>query len=163
MSAPGQRRVFRRRLSEYGLQLREKQKLKRIYGVRESQFQRYFREALRSRERTGEVLMQLLERRLDNVVYRIGFAKTRPHARQLVAHRLIKVNGRGVTIPSYVVEVGDRIALAKKDAIIYDELVRPSWVKLNKREKLAEVAALPKRKDLGAEVDEKLVVEFYSR
>lgn len=163
MSVPGQHGARRRRLSEYGLQLREKQKLKRIYGVRERQFRRYFKEALRSRGRTGEVLLQLLERRLDNIVYRVGFAKTRPHARQLVAHGLIKVDGQRVTIPSALVSVGDRIALAKEDAVLYDEVVRPSWLKLSRRDKTSEVLALPERKEIGAEVDEKLVVEFYSR
>lgn len=153
----------RRRLSEYGLQLREKQKAKTIYGVRERQFRRYFRQALRSRERTGETLLQLLERRLDNVVYRVGFARTRPHARQLVTHGLIRVNGRRVTIPSIFLGIGDKITLVKKEALLYDEVVRPSWLKVKKREKVAEVVALPERKEIGAEVDEKLVVEFYSR
>lgn len=163
MSVPGQHGKLRRRLSEYGLQLREKQKVKRIYGIRERQFQNYFKEALGSKERTGEVLLQLIERRLDNVLYRVGFAKTRPQARQMVSHGLVKVNGRRVTIPSLLVKVGDKIALAKRDAIVYDELVRPAWVKVNKREKTVEVVALPERKEIGAEVDEKLVVEFYSR
>lgn len=163
MSAPGQRGMVRRRLSSYGIQLREKQKAKRIYGVRESQFRRYFKEALRSKERTGEVLLQLLERRLDNIVYRAGMAKSRPHARQLVAHGLVKVNGQRVTVPSYLVAIGDKITLAKKDATIYDEVTRPSWLKVSKRDKMAQVASLPERKEIGAEVDEKLVLEFYSR
>ncbi len=163
MSAPGQHGSFRRRLSDYGRQLREKQKAKRIYGVRERQFRRYFNEARRSKERTGEALLQLLERRLDNVLYRAGFAKTRPHARQLIAHGLVKVNGRRVTIPSLSVKVGDKIALAKKDLILYDEVVRPSWIKVKKEDKIAEVVSLPAREEIGAEVDEKLVVEYYSR
>ena len=163
MSVPGQRGMVKRRLSAYGVQLREKQKVKRIYGVRERQFRRYFKEALRSKERTGEVLLQLLERRLDNIVYRIGMAKTRPHARQAIAHGLIRVNGQRVTVSSYLVAVGDKITLAKKDAVLYDEVVRPSWLKVSKRDKTAQVVALPERKDIGAEVDEKLVLEFYSR
>lgn len=163
MSAPGQHGRFRRRLSEYGQQLREKQKVKRIYGIRERQFRRYLREALRSKGKTGEVLLTLLERRLDNIVYKSGLARTRPHARQMVTHGLIKVNGRRVTIPSFLVSVGDKITLAKKDFALYDEIVRPSWIKLGKRKKVAEVIALPKRDDVGAEIDENLVVEFYSR
>lgn len=163
MSAPGQHGSFRRRLSDYGRQLREKQKAKRIYGVRERQFRRYFTEALRSREKTGEVLLQLLERRLDNVAYRAGFSKSRPHARQIISHGLIKVNGRRATIPSLLTEVGDKIALAKKEAILYDEVVRPAWLKVKKDEKVAEIISLPGRDEIGAEVDEKLVVEYYSR
>jgi small subunit ribosomal protein S4 len=163
MSAPGQHGAFRRRLSEYGLQLREKQKAKRIYGVREQQFRRYFKEALRSKEKTGEILLQLLERRLDNVVYRAGFASTRPHARQMVAHGLVKLNGHHVTIPSLLVAVGDKITLAKKDSILYDEVICPSWIKVKKNEKSAHVAALPTREEIGAEIDEKMVLEYYSR
>ena len=163
MSAPGQHGAFRRRLSEYGLQLREKQKAKRIYGVREQQFRRYFKEALRSKEKTGEILLQLLERRLDNVVYRAGFASTRPHARQMVGHGLVKLNGHHVTIPSLLVAVGDRITLAKKDATLYDEVICPPWIKVKKSDKSAQVAALPTREEIGAEIDEKMVLEFYSR
>lgn len=163
MSAPGQHGSFRRRLSEYGQQLREKQKAKRIYGVRERQFRRYFKEALHSKEKTGEVLLQLLERRLDNVVYRAGFARSRPHSRQMITHGLIRVNGRRVTIPSLLTKVGDKIALAKREAILYDEVVRPSWLKVKKDEKVAEVVSLPEREEIGAEVDEKLVLEYYSR
>lgn len=163
MSAPGQHGRIRRRLSEYGQQLREKQKVKRIYGIRERQFRRYLREALRSREKTGEALLELLERRLDNTIYRAGFAKTRPHARQMVGHGLIKVNGRRVTAPSYIFDRGDKITLEKKDFTLYDEVVRPSWIKLSKREKMVEIVSLPEAEDLGAEVDVSMVVEFYSR
>ena len=163
MTAPGQHGAFRRRLSEYGLQLREKQKAKRIYGVRERQFRRYFKEALRSKERTGEVLLQLLERRLDNVIYRAGFARTRPHARQMISHGLARLNGRRVTIPSLLVAVGDKITLAKKDAILYDEVVRPAWIKVNVKEHSAQIVALPAREEIGPEVNESMVVEYYSR
>ena len=163
MSVPGQHGRFRRRLSQYGQQLREKQKLKRIYGIRERQMRRYLDEALQSKERTGEVLIQLLERRLDNVVYRSGLASSRPHARQMVAHGLIKVNGGKVTIPSFLVEKGGKITLAKKEFNLYDEVVRPSWIKADKRAKAVEITALPQREDIGAEVDESLVLEFYSR
>src|SRR3990172_10927117 len=102
MSSPGQHGKFRRRLSQYGTQLREKQKVKRIYGVREEQIKHYVAKALESKERTGEVLLQILERRIDNVVYRSGLASSRPHARQMVGHGLIRVNGKKVTIPSYL-------------------------------------------------------------
>ncbi len=163
MSPPGQHGKFRRRLSEYGQQLREKQKVKRIYAIRERQFRRYLDEALRSKEKTGEALLQALERRLDNVVYRSGLAKTRAHARQMVTHRLIKVGDQRVTVPSFSVGVGDKNTLAKQDFTLYDEVVRPSWIKLNKRKKMVEISSLPKVEDLGAEVDVTLVVEFYSR
>lgn len=163
MSAPGQHGAYRRRLSDFGLQLREKQKAKRIYGVRERQFRRYFKEALRSRQRTGEVLLQLLERRLDNVVYRSGFARTRPQARQMVSHGLIKLNGRRVTIPSLLVAFGDKLTLAKKDAILYDEVIRPAWIKVKKEERSAQIVSIPAKEDLGAEIDVSLVVDAYSR
>lgn len=163
MSAPGQHGAYRRRLSDFGLQLREKQKAKRIYGVRERQFRRYFKEALRSRQRTGEVLLQLLERRLDNVAYRSGFAKSRPQARQMVTHGLIKLNGRRVTIPSLLVAIGDKITFAKKDALIYDEVIRPAWIKVRKDERSAQIVSIPAKEDLGAEIDVSLVVDAYSR
>lgn len=163
LSAPGQHGARRRRLSEYGLQLREKQKAKRIYGAREAQFRRYFKTALESKKETGEVLLQLLERRLDNALYRAGFAKSRPHARQMTGHGLVKVNGKRVTTPSYLVGVGDKISLAKKDALLYEEVVKPSWLKVSKAKREAEVKALPKREEMGAEIDVKLIVEFYSR
>ncbi len=163
LSAPGQHGSRRRRVSEYGLQLREKQKAKRIYGVREAQFKRYFKEAFESKENTGEVLLQTLERRLDNTVYRCGFAKSRPHARQLIGHGLVRVNGQRVTTPSYLVKVGDKITLVKKEASIFEEVVKPPWLKRSKAKKEAEVTRLPKRDEVGAEIDETLIVEFYSR
>ncbi len=163
LSAPGQHGAFRRRLSDFALQLREKQKAKRIYGVRERQFRRYFKEALRSRQRTGEVLLQLLERRLDNVVYRSGFARTRPQARQMVSHGLVKLNGRNVTIPSLLVAFGDKITLAKKDAILYDEVIRPTWIKVKKEERSAQIVSIPTEEDLGAVIDVSLIVDSYSR
>uniref|UniRef100_A0A831Z2Z8 Small ribosomal subunit protein uS4 n=1 Tax=candidate division WWE3 bacterium TaxID=2053526 RepID=A0A831Z2Z8_UNCKA len=163
MSVPGQHGALRRRLSEFGQQLREKQKAKRIYGVGERQFRRYFKEALRSKGRTGEVLMQILERRLDNVVYRSGFSATRPQARQMISHGLVKLNDRRVTIPSLLVAVGDKITLAKEDAILYDKVIRPPWIKVKKKDRMAQVVSLPTKEDLGAEVDAHLVVDFYSR
>ena len=131
--------------------------------MREAQFKRYFKIALESKEKTGEVLLQILERRLDNTLYRAGFAKSRPHARQMVGHGLVKVNGRRVVTPSYLVEVGDKISLAKKGAPLYEEVVKPSWLKVSKAKREAEVKALPKREEIGAEIDEKLILEFYSR
>lgn len=163
MSAPGQHGSYRRRVSDFGLQLREKQKAKRIYGVRERQFRRYFKEALRSRQRTGEVLLQLLERRLDNVVYRSGFARSRPQARQMVGHGLFKLNGHRVTIPSLLVAIGDKITFAKKDATIYEEVIRPAWIKVKKDERSAQVVSIPSKEDLGAEIDVSLVIDAYSR
>jgi len=145
------------------MQLREKQKVKRIYGAREEQFRRYFKMALKGKGNTGGILLRILERRLDNVLYRAGFAKSRPHARQMVGHGHIKVNGKRVTIPSYLVEIGDKMILAEKDAPLYDEVVKPSWLKVSKAKKEAEVKALPTREDAGADIDESLIVEFYSR
>lgn len=163
LSAPGQHGARRRRISKYGLQLREKQKAKRIYGVREAQFKRYFQTALEEKGETGEVLLQILERRLDNTLYRAGFAKSRSHARQMVGHGLVKVNGKRVTIPSYLVKGGDKIGLVKKDASFYEEVVKPSWLRRSKAKREAEIKAIPKREEIGAEIDEKLIVEFYSR
>jgi small subunit ribosomal protein S4 len=163
LSAPGKRGVRRKRLSEYGQQLREKQKAKRIYGVRERQFRRYFKTALGGKGETGELLFQILERRLDNTLYRAGFAKSRPQARQMVGHGLVRVNGDRVTIPSYLVEVGDKIGLVKKDAPLYEEVVKPSWLKVGKAKREAEVKSFPGGDELGADIDVKLIVEFYSR
>jgi len=162
-TAPGQHGARRTRLSEYGQQLREKQKVKRIYSVTERQFRRYYEMALESKEATGAVLLQTLERRLDNIVYRAGLAKTRPQARQMVGHGLVKVNGRRVTIPSYLVEKGDKVSLAKKGAQTYDEVVKPLWLKVGKAKREAEVVSFPSREEIEAGIDEKLVVEFYSR
>jgi small subunit ribosomal protein S4 len=107
--------------------------------------------------------LQILERRLDNTLYRAGFARSRPHARQLIGHGLVKVNDKRVTIPSYLVEVGDKVSFAKKDRSLYDEVVTPSWIKVSKAKKEAVVAGLPEVDDIGLEVDEALVVEFFSR
>ena len=163
LSAPGQHGARRRRLSEYGQQLREKQKVKRIYGVRERQFRRYFEAALKSRGEAGELLLRLLEQRLDNVVYRVGFARSRPQARQKVGHVLVRVNGRRVTIPSYLVDVGGKISLVKKQSPICEDVVKPSWLKVNKAKREAEVKALPQREEIGADINEQMIVDFYSR
>jgi len=161
-SAPGQH-GRRRRMSDYGKQLREKQKVKRMYGVRERQFRRLVKMALGSKGGTGEVLLQLLERRLDNVVYRAGFAKSRPHARQMVGHGLVRVNAKRVTVPSRLVDVGDKVSLVRKTAPVYDEVVKPSWLRVSKSKRQAEIKAFPKREEIGAEIDEQQIVDFYSR
>ncbi len=167
---PGQHgRRGRRKLSDYGLQLREKQKTKLIYGVLEKQFKRYYQLATRNPLATGSVLLQLLERRLDNVVYRLGFAPTRAAARQLVAHGHIKVNGRKLNIPSYSVRPDDVIELTSTAAnipyikpLLDNKTFRPpAWLK---RQALAgKVVRLPVREDIQENINEQLIVEFYSR
>jgi small subunit ribosomal protein S4 len=166
----GQRAAGRRprRPSEYGLQLREKQKVKGAYGVSESQFRRYFGEAFQLPGVTGHNLLQLLERRLDNVIYRLGFARSRPMARQLVGHGHVLVNGRRVTIPSYRVSPGDRVALTQAAARmpqVEEELASrralPHW--LDRTETEGQVRALPTRDDVDLPVDDNLIVAFYAR
>jgi len=171
---PGQhgQAQMRAKRSDYGIRLREKQKVKRIYGVSEKQFKKYFDRADRMRGQTGHNLLQLLERRLDNVVYRLGFASSRTQARQMVAHGLFKVNGRTVDIPSYQVKPGDVIELKEKyrqNQIIIDNLeavVRrgmPQWLELDKDNFKGVVKALPTREDVTMPIQEQLIVEFYSR
>ncbi|HWP34285.1 MAG TPA: 30S ribosomal protein S4 [Thermodesulfobacteriota bacterium] len=169
---PGQHGQGRVKVSEYGQQLREKQKVKRIYGVLERQFRRYFEAAERMKGITGENLLVLLERRLDNVVYRLGFANSRAEARQLVLHRHFTVNGRTVNIPSYLVKPGDVIELKEKSrkiARILDSLEAvarrgvPQWLDLEKEKFRGTVKALPSRSDLTMPIQEQLVVELYSR
>lgn len=171
--APGQHGQVRRKLSEYGVQLREKQKLKRIYGVLERQFRRYFGLAERMKGIAGENLLQLLERRLDNVVYRVGFARSRNEARQLVRHAHFTVNGRKVTIPSYLVRTGDVVALAEasgKVARIGESLEGverrggiPDWLQVEKERSTGRVMTLPSRAHLTLPIQEQLVVELYSK
>jgi len=169
---PGQHgRNVQQKLSTYGLQLREKQKLKRIYGLLETQFRRYFEMAERMPGNTGENLLQLLERRLDNVVYRLGFAPSRKAARQLVSHGHFLVNERKVDIPSYLVSPGDVIRVRDKSrdlAIIHASLRRARgrelpWLQLDKSRLAGSVLELPKREDIPTPVQERLVVEFFSR
>ena len=164
----GQKR--RRKESEYGIQLREKQKVKRIYGVLERQFRRFFDMAGRQRGATGEVLLQLLERRLDNAVYRLGFARTRPMARQLVNHGHVVVNGAKVDIPSYIVKPGDAVQMKTKstDIVGVQEAVAdrgqnlPGW--LSRDDALVgRVLRLPERAEVEPGISEQLIVEFYSR
>jgi small subunit ribosomal protein S4 len=160
-----------RKMSEYGLQLREKQKAKRAYGVLESQFHRYFIQAGRMKGITGENLLQLLERRLDNVVYRLGFGASRPMARQLVLHGHIRVNGKKVNVASYIVEVGDVITIRDKSAESdhFKALregtgrVIPKWMTIDAPNLKATIDAMPKREDIDLTIQENLIVELYSR
>lgn len=161
--APGQHGTVRRRPSDYRLQLREKQKVKRIYGVLERQFRRHFKEASKEKEGAGVALLRILERRLDNVVYRLGMAWSRSHARQLVRHGKIKVSGKVVNTPSFEVEKGDKIEFAQKDLEQAREVELSSWLKWNKRKKMGEVVKLPEEDDLDKEINTQLIVGFYRR
>ncbi len=169
---PGQHGELRRKVTEYGKRLREKQKLRRIYNVREEQFVRYFEMAEKMAGNTGENLLQILERRLDNVVYRLGFALSRNHARQLVVHGHIAVNGRTVDIPSYLVEPGDVISVKEgmrdnPDVLraieVRGDWTVPAWLSRDTATFTGRVLALPTRDQIDVPVDENLVVEFYSR
>ena len=169
---PGQHgQVRRRKRSDYGEQLREKQKVKRIYGVLEDQFRRYFEQAERTRGITGETLLQLLERRLDNAVYRLGFATSRPQARQLVRHGHFLVNGKKVDIPSYTVKVGDVVSVRetsrKNPSILHAvEEVKgrgiPEWLSLA-GDMEGKVVSVPTREQINLPVQEQLIVELYSK
>ena len=169
---PGVHGARRGRLSEYGLQLREKQKVRRTYGVLERQFRGYYKEAARRKGATGEVLLQLLEGRLDNVVYRMGFGSTRAEARQVVSHRQITVNGQVVNIPSYQVSVGDKVAVrekAKNQLRIKHALelagqrAPVEWIEVDAAKMEGEFKALPERGDLAQDINEHLIVELYSK
>lgn len=158
-----------RRQSQYGRQLREKQKVKRIYGVLEKQFRRYVEKALKSKKNTGETLLSLLEKRLDNVVYRLGFVPSRPAARQLVSHKHVLVNGKVVNIPSYQVKPGDIITLKNiameipsiKRLLEEKELKTPAWLK--RKAAAGKVEKDPIREDITEPITEQDIVEFYSR
>lgn len=160
-----------RKQSEYGMQLREKQKAKRAYGILETQFHRYFEAAERQKGVTGENLLILLERRLDNVVYRLGFGASRAQARQFVLHGHIRVNGQKVTIPSYLVDAGDEISIREKSAESeHFKAMRegtgkvvPKWLTIDAPNLKATVAAMPKREDIDLTIQENLIVELYSR
>ena len=169
---PGQHGAKKPRLSGYGLQLREKQKIRRMYGVLERQFRRYFAEADRQRGSTGELLLQLLESRLDNVVYRMGFGSTRAEARQLVSHKAVVVNGQLVNIPSYQVRAGDIVSIrekAKKQVRIQEALNLagqigfPNWVSVDTTRMEGIFKTRPDRSELTSDINEQLVVEFYSK
>lgn len=170
---PGQHGDSRqRRLSDYALQLREKQKLRYIYGVLERQFRNYYKKAASRRGATGEVLLQMLESRLDNVVYRMGFSVTRAEGRQLVSHKAIMVNGKVVNIPSYQVRVNDTVSVrekARKQVRIQDALALaeqfgiPDWVELDSKQMRGVFKHAPERDELPADINESLVVELYSK
>ncbi len=169
---PGQHGLSRRaKFSEYGVQLREKQKVKRIYGVLETQFSNLFEKANRAKGRTGENLIKFLERRLDNVVYRLGFAPSRKAARQLILHRHFTVNGIIVNIPSYLLNVGDEIAVrenSKKLEIIHSSLRKVkddtyNWLSVDKANLKGTLMQIPDREEVQLNVNEQLIVELYSK
>ena len=171
-TVPGQHGARKARLSDYGVQLREKQKVRRIYGVLEKQFRNYYRDAARQKGNTGENLLQLLEGRLDNVVYRMGFGATRAESRQLVSHKAIMVNGRDVNVPSFQVSPEDVICVrekAKKQARIKASLEvagqreKPTWVEVDAAKMEGAFKRLPERSDLSADINEQLIVELYSK
>ena len=170
--APGQHGRGRSKVSEYGMQLREKQKTRRYYGVLESQFKKYFEMASKMKGKTGENLLSVLETRLDNVVYRLGFAMSRAEARQLVTHGHFTVNGKKCSIPSFLVKPDMVIALRESSrslekfkAVIEANAFRqpPKWLDYNRDAGSAKVTALPAREDIDLPVEEQLIVEFYSR
>ena len=172
-SKPGQHgRTSGSRTSDFGLQLREKQKVKRMYGVLERQFRRYFAEADRRKGNTGANLLSLLESRLDNVVYRMGFGSTRAEARQLVSHKAVTVNGRVVNIPSYSVKPGDTLGLREnarkqlrvQDAVkLAESIGMPAWVQVDVSKMEGVFKKTPDRDEFGADIKEALIVELYSR
>jgi len=171
-AAPGVHGARRGRLSDYGVQLREKQKVRRIYGVLEKQFRNYYSEAARLKGATGENLLQLLERRLDNVVYRMGFGVTRAEARQLVSHKAILVNGQSVNIPSYQVKPGDVVSVREKSANqlriksaldVAASRSAVSWVEVDAKKMEGKFNSVPERSDLSADINENLIVELYSK
>jgi small subunit ribosomal protein S4 len=169
---PGVHGARRGRLSDYGLQLREKQKVRRIYGVLERQFRNYYKEAARIKGSTGENLLQLLENRLDNVVYRMGFGSTRAEARQVVSHKSILVNGTTVNVPSYKVQAGDIVSVrekAKTQLRIKNALQLAAqrsaseWVEVDGSKMEGTYKSVPERSELSAEINENLIVELYSK
>lgn len=169
---PGQTTDRRRRLSDYGLQLREKQKVRRMYGILERNFRNYYKAASQKKGATGENLLQLLERRLDNVVFRMGFGSTRAEARQLVNHKAVEVNGKAVNIPSYQVSPEDEIAVrekAKKQTRIQgavslaEQYGFAEWVEVDSKAMKGVFKRVPERSDLPADINENLIVELYSR
>jgi small subunit ribosomal protein S4 len=173
-TAPGQKTAgkARTKISEYGRQLREKQKMRRYYGVNETQFENYFREAARVPGQTGRTFLQLLERRLDNVVYRLNLATSRAQARQLVTHRHFRVNGRIVNVPSYVLRPGDVLSIVERSlkSTVFEANLEaaaarrpPEWLEWNDQEKTGKVLQLPSREQIDTPVDEQLIVEYYSR
>lgn len=171
-TAPGQHGQRPGRLSDYGVQLREKQKVRRMYGVLEKKFRLYYKEAARRKGNTGENLLQLLECRLDNVVYRMGFGSTRAEARQLVSHKGILVNGESVNIPSYQVQAGDVVSVrekSRKQLRVQSALAlaaqrgTPDWMVVDSNKMEGQFKNIPERSDLSSEINESLIIELYSR
>ncbi|WP_159656982.1 30S ribosomal protein S4 [Vibrio atypicus] len=171
-NAPGVHGARRGRLSEYGVQLREKQKVRRMYGVLEKQFRNYYKEAARLKGNTGENLLQLLEGRLDNVVYRMGFGATRAEARQLVSHKAILVNGKVVNVPSFKVAANDVVAIREKAQKqsrikaaleVAEQREKPTWIEVDAGKMEATFKRMPERSDLSADINEQLIVELYSK
>ena len=173
-TAPGQHGALQKKLKEYGMQLREKQKARRYYGVLEKQFKGYYSEAERQNGVTGETLLSLLERRFDNVVYRMGMASSRKEARQLVLHSHFRLNGKKANIPSIILKVGDTISIReesrdnKKIKELFEAFTdikgaSASWLEIDRTNGTAKVTAIPKREDIDFEVDEQLIVELYSK
>ncbi len=169
---PGQHGARKQRLSDYALQLREKQKLKQMYGLLERQFRNYYQKATRTKGATGLNLLRFLERRLDNVVYRMGFSATRAEARQLVSHKAILVNGKSVNIPSYSVQVGDVIQVREKSRnqtritqalSVAAQIGLPEWVEVDEKALKGVFKALPERDQIVQDINENLVVELYSK
>jgi small subunit ribosomal protein S4 len=169
---PGQHGLSRTKFSEYGIQLREKQKVKRLYGVLEKQFRSYYKESARRKGITGENLLSILERRLDNVVYRLGFAVSRAEARQLVRHNHFRLNGNKVNIPSLQVRAGDEITVREKSQKVQkvidalEAIERrgiPQWLELDAKKFKAQVQQLPSREDITTPIQEQLIVELYSK
>ena len=171
-AAPGQHGANSKKLKEYGLQLREKQKTKRIYGVQEGQFRKYYEMADRMKGVTGENMLSILERRLDNVVFRMGIAPSRTLARQIVSHAHLTVNGKTVTIPSYIVKAGDVVSIkenrrgnkyftALKETKASNTLVK--WVEFDREKLEGKVLALPTREDIDSQIAEHMIVELYSK
>lgn len=170
--APGQHGQGRKKSSEYGMQLRAKQTARRFYGVQENQFHHYFEIAERKQGITGDNLLKILESRLDNVVYRVGFASSRAEARQLVGHGHFEVNGKRVDIASYLLKAGDVVSICEKSrgsekikAVVEANSARPvpQWIDVDREQLTAKVIALPTREQIEAPVDEQLIVEFYSK
>ncbi|NIP30677.1 MAG: 30S ribosomal protein S4 [Candidatus Dadabacteria bacterium] len=169
---PGVHGLRRSKFSEFGIRLREKQKVKTMYGIREKQFRRYFEKAARMSGITGSLLISMLERRLDNVVYRLGFASSRNDGRQLVGHKHVLVNGKSVNIPSYQVKDGDKIEIREKSRNLsrvhqalklLERRPVPNWLELDIESIQGSVVRLPEREDVTVPIDEQLIVEFYSR
>lgn len=170
--APGQHGQARKKMSEYGIQLREKQKTRRYYGVLEGQFEGYYEMAVKKAGITGENLLTILETRLDNIIYRLGWATSRPEARQLVKHGHFEVNGQKVDIPSYLIKAGDTIAIKEKSRSsekikavldITDSRVIPTWLSVDKNSLSASIVRMPIREDIDLPIEEHLIVELYSK